>query len=403
MFAQLDVVGLAIRAGARKAIADRERYRACLELIESSAAEAEFVVSGASATRLLVGQPATDLQDLETYSYEFYASKPFDSARRLVNALHRLEPDGLTRFVSASRYGEVVVVRVGQRELVRVHGLPRHRGVPIIAMFRDFTQVPRFGGPALMCVGPEIRLMEAYAELCDPRKVSDWPRLREEEKTLRNLLGSRSEMVGLVGGAPKKKARKKNGGPAGEHRFLAAMRELGQRPGRTEVAGAPRLQLVSERGLAAEQETLDAMARREGLAVHFLTNSPALPNDPRFWRLTIYMTQPHRRAIADVFNLGSHEAVPVFEGLAHPLVVARLALVEYWTAQLLHRMKVIEAGPARQLAHVSLTRHAAAAAAAETAPPPEKFIGRIEDDMLAGKRAAAAGPKKFVPPYYAHS
>jgi len=409
---------------------DRDQYRPFLRHAEKYAREQHRVIGGRVATLMLLDQGEKDIP-LDAYLLIIFSPEPLKDAGILAKQLYALDPRGLAQYTvmvprgtTGGVLGAEASINVGQRELVRVRGLPRFRGVHLYEIISPEMRPGLFTGHASTpCLGPEVQLLEIYAALCDPKRGGEWPQLLEEEIKLRQVFLAHFEkriQKKIEGGKP-------NNTQARDIR-KTLVNDFLNREGRvwlvdpSSAEASRRLACVSVFSLAKEQSYLADLAERVGARVHFLENDPQLLGDPRLRRLTMYLKRgaEMREPVLDVYNSPSHEAIPYLhrsDPQPYKIVTAfgraRFILVDVWTIQLLWHMKSISETFALQQLHSLIARFRKLIplfAEPEEAFPllPTHFIGRIEDPILAEKRKAfmsrkdASGDrKKWRPiPFY---
>lgn len=444
-----------------RARVDRDRFIPVLKTAEEFFRERGLIVGGAAATYMDVWDEPRDTSELplDMYHYLAYSQHPLKDANDLARRIYEIAPEGLTQYTVAlpSRdQGHETSIRVYQREIIRVVGLPRHRGVHIFKMLIPDERPGLFSGLELQCVGPEVQLMETYASLYNPQMAGDWTLLLEHEAALREVFlrdsqkkfadldRERSEVAGGRA-SPRVRGRDQSGKKKETSKLAEALDKFVMAEGRIIVddlnfralggGGSSsisrnilaRRACVSLYPLEEEQAELLKLGQRAGATIHVLVNDPQLVNDRRLRRLTAYLLKPGspRLPILDIYNSAEYEALPYIYLDCSPdgerekcsvrqgtlVVVMRFLLVELWTIQLLWRMKSIEDGYAGQVLQDLLGRyrHLAEMATPENAFPvlPGHYLGRIVEPRLAEKRAmsqiGAAAGRRMVPFFPASS
>lgn len=435
MFAErvAETVEVAQLAAHGRGRADRERFVPLLSAVEKYVRSQKRVVGGRVAT-LMLARDSGDREaplPLDAYHLVVYSPDPLRDASNLARLIYALDPRGLTQYTvmvprigtatrsssSEVRHNEASI-NVAQRELVRVRGLPRFRGVHIYELIAPETRPSLFTGAATPCLGPEVQLLESYTALCNPGRAGDWPLVLEEERRLREVFLTNFE-------SKVKKKIAEGGRPGGGRPGRggdALLRDLRQaivkqfllRVGRVcldpidEAHSSARAACVTVYPLGKEHEALAEIAGRVGANVHFLENDPQLLGDPQLRRLTVYFKGRGdlREPILDVYNIATYEAFPYLRKatpqsasagylLATAFGRARFLLVDVWTIQLLWKMgSISEVYALRQLGTL-LKRFRALTPALDNPDEafpalPNHFVGRIEDPELAGKRRAFA-------------
>jgi hypothetical protein len=417
-----ETVGVAQAAAFDRGRKDRERFVPFLVAVEEFARAQKRVIGGRAATLMLMtgGPDISKELPLDAFHLVVYSPDPMRDASTLARKIYALDPKGLAQYtVMLPRHGtgratEASII-VAQREVARILGLPRYRGVHIYELISPEMRPGLFSDKQVQktpCLGPEVQLLGSYSALCNPGRAGDWPQVLIEERRLREVFLANFEdkiQMRIDGGKPS--GGRSAGGGLPELRRAIAERFL-CREGRvwlvdaeSEEAGR-RPACVSVFPLAKEQEALGAIADKLGAHVHFLENDPQLLDDTQMRRLTLYFKRgEHREPILDVYNIASYEAFPYLRRtygpaktqykLATAFGQARFLLVDVWTIQLLWKMESISESYAMRQLKMLLVRYRKLVPLMndpETAFPalPTHFVGRIDDPELAGKRRAFA-------------
>lgn len=322
-----------VAAATTAAIADRARYEGFLRAAEDYAVRHGLIVGGETATRLLL-RGRDDPPELDSFSYTFYSSSAVRDARGLADAMYAVAPQGLGRYTAmfTRMAGHRFDIEVDGRVLLRVILLPPHKNVQTIDVVIPSKRPAQFGGQDLLCMGPELRLIETYGQLCAPGEAGSWEQLMADEQRLRAVFMAeiRAKIATAVarqqatGGAYQQPLRQ---------RLLAALlRDFVPGEGRVLIGAAAiqltagelptwtgRLQVVSGRPFAEETRIIADIAQAVGARVHYGTEDPKIPVLTRLRRITVHfvengvrsLSQEERReAVLDVYNLGSFELVP---------------------------------------------------------------------------------------------
>lgn len=425
MFAELDVVGFAEAAAARRVEADRKTYLPFFRAAEELAIARGMVFGGGTADLLLLGEP----MGIGDYRFVLYSANPFQDAKALADAVYEVEPEGkgkLTTLFTTIAHEEYSV-SVDERRLFEVKALVRGAQKRRVTSSRQVVEPSTRPGlvtkKPVLCMGAELRLLDVYAQLSDPAHAGDWASLLERERALREVFArehpakTKASLAAPVWGGRRKKEAASP--------VLKIVRDLATQPGRAalNVAGG-KLQIVTETPLRSEAKRIEAAARKAGARVQTAIHDPGVPSQVRLRRLTVYheIGGGRRRPVADLFNLGEHEAVPLRPGMDRttPPPALRIRLVDMWTTQLLRRQGKLAPGPAREhiarIARAYLEEAAEFERACAEAREPEEFtaifpldadryLGHRVDPVLAQKRErfrafARGGSRRGTFPYY---
>ncbi len=404
------VVGAAIATAAGAVRKDRAVYAPFLACAERFAADHRMIAGGC---RLLLGDeglpPAPD-----AYSLELYSAAAFDSARKMAAAMYALDPDGPGRYttVITNTPNEEFTIAVFGRDLVKVTTLGRGN-------VASPTMRPALWNCAPLmvpCLPAEVQLIATYAALANPARAGEWAALAATEARLRAVFfaGARPPRVTGGGGDESWQARRA--------RLLAAFARA-QRVThvRVDCGGAPsassKQYYITPHAFEAEQKLIRAVSNDEHVETHMSVDDPRIPGAPALRRLTVFAIgnpSGRREPVMYVYNSAVYELVPyeLRDGVKCGSIFVRLrfALIDLWTAQLLMHLKAITADVANDMirAIVELyTREAAKIAAAPTDVLfPLNYIGRLENPIIAAKRARLAASHggrhkpQFYPPYY---
>ncbi len=424
MYTLLDVISAAEARAETVAFKDRVRYSRFVEAAEHYAAAHELIVGGASATRLLLGDPTGSGVPapigFDSFKYEFYSGSAPTHARALADALHAVDGAELGRYVSVRTKvpGHLLTVEVDGRDMFSLTALHVRRGVRMADVMIPSRRPAQFAkddaGRAVMllCAGPEIQLMEVYATLCSPARAGAWGELLATEAALREIFRREigPKLAGVVGGLvpplegggtlPNSRSRvaasgarefgtraalratllKWAGGPSRVLVGCAAVAMVAsQGPGGTKqshptprTGPASHLQVVSATRLETEAEELATLAHRLGVEIQWTISDPNIPTDPRLRRMSVHaLFGGQRELVLDVFNAAEYELVPYSASVdasvdasikvGTPFVLLRFRLADMWTMQVLLKMGVIDTKFAKSVLHAMLTDYTAAA------------------------------------------
>ena len=471
MYTKFDVIGDAEeRANAIVAARDRSKYiKFIVAALRYIAASTSAIVGGDAATRLLInGSIGPDVTQ-----YTIYAENGVATARGIADAMYSTDRDGLGHYaaVITAIADYKFVISVDGRDMFTVIQLPKssvkyssrddtdgstRSAVPLAPAIRSipFAEIDH-----IRCIGADLRLIEIYASLCDPRTAKTWAADIAVERRLRELFlaGVRGMIANATGGAVSV------GGSS--PRAAGMRRTLRDRyapvPGRVLIGAAAiaiasgqrvanqedRLQVVTSGTLDAESAEIIELLGTAGLSAH--VDNPNLAVEPRLRRLTIHLEVNGRReALIDVYNSAAYEAVPWQSAsrrgggrrprdtrrrgadrdaaaitadppaslrLGTPYALMRYRLIDFWIIQLLLNNRVIGAEFAKQAMLGILSGYVAAAelcdrqlaACAADSPesvgllPAANYVGRIEDCAIALRRKAMSSIRRqFYPTYF---
>lgn len=424
MYSHVDAVGLAIesaRGPTGAVMEDRLRFVPILRAAEEYAHAHGMIVGGRPATLLLLDAPLGP----SDYSYVFFSDRAQEDARALTDLIYALEPAGLTHYavMNARVPFQEFEIAVDERTLIQVKALAVHRGARAADVVVPSQRPARFartpdGAAALplLCMGPEIQLIDTYAALADPSRAGDWAELVKAEERLREIFGDEIEAkikeATSVGGAePRSRTAAfladlvKDFVPRTGHALVGSLAaRVLKRPGQVPSGG--RLQLVTANTFGEEESAVRAVAARHGFNVQSTRNEPKVPTDDRLRRMTMYIVRPgeRREPFIDIYNAGDYQLVAYSQvaGLpcGSPFTVLRFILVDAWTLQLLFRMGSVAAAYTRQALREAVAEFRKVAAVYVAARdrgdfaavfPPE-YLGRFQDPVILGKRERHAPP-----------
>ncbi len=349
MYGKVQVVDIAERAAAQRIMQDRKRYLPFLAAAERAATADNMVVGGNTATQLLLGETL----GIDDFRYELFSVNPHRDARRLADALYRVEPDGLGQLTTmyTAVLDEEYSISVNERPLITVRALVRGKHRRQVRTAQDVIAVSErpglVTGAPVQCMGAEIQLITTYAQMSNPSVAGTWSALLKTESRLRDTFAEEiATKIAATLRQPTRGGRERP--PAAIAQLRRAIRALAAKPGRALVGDAAndneRLQLVTSAPLTTEAKLLVGLGRKIGVRVEAAVNDPGVPTQMRLRRLTVYRLQKggRRSPVADVFNLGEYEVVPTTQdsgGLRTVTlpVTLRIRLVDLWTAQLLQR------------------------------------------------------------------
>ena len=459
MFAnRIDEVLACAEAGATQtSLKDREQFLPALRIVEEFAKQKGRIVGGNGATLLWTRfkeRRSSDPIPLDAYHYILYSPSPLSDGSELARRIYALDPRGLTQYtvclprVLELPSGEIkmeALVNTGQREIVRIKGLPQFRGVKVYDILAP-DKVPLLFTSKIKapCLGPEMQLIGIYRDLCNPSLVGDWKGLLKYEKILREFMleNFRKKITSITGGkAARPRGDKTEPGSSGSsvskiiERYISKEGRMVLFQPDNEGRTYTRLRCTSVFSLEEEQETLAELAEQEKEEVQFLVNDPQLPTDRRLRRLTMYRIRKKgsssREPVLDVYNIANYEAVPYLHlssaelkernfPLKSSMVIslkiatafgrARFILVDIWTIQLLLKLGSITSEHGQTLLRQLFREFEGIQFTTAEAFPalPQHFLGRIEPADLAEKREALASQKirsmgknkRKITPYY---
>lgn len=455
MFESFDAVGLATAAAKTTVMADRAKYEPFLAGAEKYAHDHKLIVGGETATRMLLGEPPGP----DDYTYELYSTHALRDSRALADMFYEMAPQGLGHYANVTTVtpNEVFAIFVDLRLLVRVTALSIHRGARAVDVIVPSVRPASFARDAdgeplkLMCMGPEIRLIDTYSALGDPSRVGEWPGLLRVESGLRALF------VDEVGGKIREATGGGDEGPPTPVLIAELLRSYVPREGHVLVgsyavaalsgdAPSGRLQLVSSNTYKDEEKLVGRIASRMGFSIQSTQNEPKVPTDTRLRRMTMYIVRGggRREPFLDVYNAAEYQLVAYASGakvggkakrakrdtkpkrakyhidesthVGSPYTILRFLLVDAWTIQLLFRMNAIGADYTRQILKgivsdfdrtVAVLVRAQATGDFEAVFPlgTGGYIGRYWDLSIQQKREQFAAPARggrraFFPPYF---
>ena len=426
MYTNIEAVKVAESRATQFALEDRARYVPFFAAAEKFAIGHQLIIGDSAASLLLTGQKELGIDD---YSYTFYSGEAKRAARELTTVLYDLKKNDVKLadfyvYMMTEVPSEEFVIRVDERPLFTIKTLRVRRGVALRDVFVP-SMVSGFfvkSNRQLMCVGPELQLIQIYADLCNPTLASSWGRLVDTEAKLRALLLKNlpAKTETILGGAKElspqilvKKLRDEFAGKSG--RVLLEVSK-----------DQKRLHVVTSNSLAEDEAAVRALAKKYGYArTESTTNKPDVPGSARLARLTMYLVYPNKRRIPfiDIYNAAQYEVVPfVTKGKSllkqgTYFVRLRFLLVDLWIIQLLLRMQSINADFARRILTEVITKYHEVAgeyvSALSSARTPDDFsqifplhesdyIGSYEDPRTAQKRRVLLMRRKgqFPVPFY---
>lgn len=449
--ADVDFLGAATRLAVAEARKDRDRFVPVLRAVESFLSAGKDrslgVVGNEAGTELILRSAGSPGEiPLDMYFYTIYAAAPLYFARQLVDVIFQVDPEKFTLYtVMVPRGRDLIDIVVNQRPLVRVLGLPFHRGVSVFDMLAPDMRPAMFSNVSVPCMAPEVQLAGCYMYLSSLPHASSWVALLEQEQRLRKVMiaGFRAKLGAIFeGGRARGKSPARAKSPAHESQgAVGGLRSkvmariwssFVSRAGTVLVATGPSMQVglgagtirVGSRPACLTADPFDAVKDRlQKIAtelranVHILTNNPQLTNDPHLRRMTAYLQVPghSRDPLIDIYNAMEYDAVPFVQtsvsarsGEARDVpvrcgtlpVLGRFALVDLWTMQLLWRMKQVSAEFAKQQMRRIVRELSSIGNSIDQAVKSkgsgtglfpdceEDFFGRIENQSVAERRSA---------------
>jgi hypothetical protein len=368
MYTLLDAVSDAERRAESAAFADRLRYGKFIEAAEQFASKNGLIAGGATANRLLLGDPTESgipaPVSFESFRYEFYSAHAVQHARSLTDTLFAVDPSLLGRYATMRTKvpDASLAIEVDGRDMFLITALKVRRGVRMADVMIPSSRAAQFAQDAdgaalaLQCSGPEIQLIEVYTALCNPAKAGAWGGLLTVEAGLRKIFDA--EIRAKLAEAVEPPARKIRGGAAGSQaeKLMRALRaQFATGAGRVVVGAAAaaliagthhrlgaanHLQVVSVGPLEADAEEIVTIANKAGCDVQWTIGDPNIPIDPRLKRMSVHLLSPNaamrRELVLEVYNAAAHELIPytIVGELAATVGGAELASKHYRTETL---------------------------------------------------------------------
>ena len=405
MYTEIDALGLAETTATRIVIAKRRHYVPFFAAAEALAHKRKMIIGGDVGLHMLLGTPI----DLINPQYEFLSDNALTDARELTDALYKVAPDGLGHYTNMRTIvpQREFVVSVNERPLFHVTAFAVTRGVRLVDIILPSTRPATFaktsdGEPVpLLCLGPEIQLIDVYARLSNPAYAKTWVDLLRAEEVLRVMFLAeiRMKLQRMLRGTEAHssghesmdrdaviptEARMSLHHGSGDseddvrtslhktdsssaHVIKTFFDEYVPRSGHVLVGeGArttstpptlKRIQIVTANRLKDEEAVVGRIARRLGFRTQSTTNDPKIPTDSRLRRMTIYRVQSGARRVPflDIYNSGEYEILPTTEpthaGVRAGTFFVRLRylLVDIWTMLLIHMMKMVDSRYARDV------------------------------------------------------
>lgn len=378
MYSKLDIISAAEEQAEIFAMSDRMVYKKYIEIAEYYAHKNDLIIGGDSANHLLLnsGNP-----DLDSIRYIFYCDNPRHHA---VNLCNQLFDDDLGRYVRVMTKvsGHMFSIEVDTRELFIIYGLSTARGIKSSKLINTFTVLAQFAKDEkniplkMLCLGPELQLLQIYAHLSDPSKSSEWTNLMVTEQSLRALIfnditpstrrfitDNASDKSGLIRFVMWKNIicdpstdRVVTGNLADAFLInLDVKKKYTDDDITSLVKKVERLQYITSKDLVEEQEAIESVAKKYNISVEFTLNDPKIPTEVRLKRLTVYLVRgKNKESFMDVFNIGCYEIVPYipFSILSNNssikakigtyFVCMRIKLVDIWVAKILEERGAIK-------------------------------------------------------------
>ena len=340
LYCSLPAVQIAQEAALRGILRDRQRFAGLLGAAETLAAEKGLILGGDAGVGRLLGRPlgAAD------YVFVLYSDNPRGDARAVARALYEAAPEGVGRYARMGTIlGVGIVVSAEDRPLVKLEGLPTHRGRRIAGLIDNLKAPAAFApeGTEIRVLPPEVQLISVYTGLCAPSRARDWGGLLETAEALRALFlaeGGRKPFArvscadqacsenryGRTGGNGAPAEEDNNGEVEGGAPPLERLRsalEAEYYPGdgrvvlpppRGAVGRDPRARLVTSHHLDAERAAIVRVAERLGVAVECATHTVTVPGEPDLRRLTVHYRPPGGRRVPflDIYDAGDSSLVP---------------------------------------------------------------------------------------------
>lgn len=389
---------------------DREIFTNYFQILEQYCYDNEIIIGGNIATLMLLGEELTH----EDYYYILYTPRALQHGRNIADLFYQ-EGDKYTHMITRVPRQEFELV-VDERPIAKLKNLATHRGAHISDIIMPSFRPGYFIDLELMCMGPEIQLIEIYTNLTNPDMIDDWPRLLEVERKLRELFIHEidEKLSAVVGGSDDEVPQPPD----------MTLKELNKIllekfvPDKRHVMLYPRdicrIQLISSRDLDEEAEKVKSIAAEFGLNIQLHISDPKLPIDHKLRRMTLNIIRANgkKEPFMDIYNAADYQLIPHTKEIAAPFISMKFILVEIWIMQLLLRMNMTGAEYVNKITQKLMKKFGDIVDFFERTDKmdiifPRTFIGIYQDPLVSEKRRRIKiieeymeGKKTFYPPPY---
>lgn len=332
MYTHFDILEVAKTHAKVTAIKDRMQYIKFIEAGEKFAADHGLIIGGSAATRLLLRSEP----DIDDFQYNLFSDSIVTHARELGNILYAIDPQGLGHYttVLTKIIKYLLTILVDGRELFILTVLTAHRGIKtsdVLIPSECFAQFAKNedGTPLkLLCVGPEIQLINIYNSLCNPLNASSWGDLLLTESKLRFIFNQEVKLkietaINRIEGG---REGGRQGGPADIHFYRILRDKYANGPGRVfigpaaieiltgkKVAGSERLQVITAGQLDGDAQEILDLAQSIDITISWKIDDPKLPLISHIRRMTIHVIKDEQKEpILDVYNSAAFDLIPYF-------------------------------------------------------------------------------------------
>jgi hypothetical protein len=368
---------------------DRYFYVPYLRLLEEYCIKNNILIGGEIGINMLLNKEINK----DDFTYEIYASEPFDSARELANIFYdyliKCSKDNTqdndctkcskTIYVESNIKHKLFTIWFNIRPFIKIHKLDKHRDVKLIELISPITLPARFikndkMDNKILVMSEEIQLISIYKQLYNPYPTTEYKnytKLLDIENNLYNkMINQISKKV--VGSGDNKLLEYSQKIIDGILNMLSTNKLNDQiiigdyaiDKIVSKIGGGKRLQILmgdsSQRDIDNMKDLLDEsfiktinnniqkfiidkIAKNVKLTTKYIKYDMNIPVDPFLRKYTIYLQLDDKSMpIMDIFNSLSYELVPfkMIDGLKYGglFVLMRFKLIDIYSSRLIIKL-----------------------------------------------------------------
>ena len=343
--------------------------------IEKFSSEKKMIVSGYVANILINNVISEEKINYNNF-YEFYSNDPLIHSRELAGILFNLDPDNLGRYVSVITkiVKKNFLIMLNSRIIVSILAFPKINNINTKDIITTIITDSIFNEDIkLLCMSPEIQLINIYYNLTNPSYIKTWKDNLKYEKSLRNYLLTDFKHIRENKMNEFHEFRKilldnfipKNG------RVIigsAAINIMLNKP----IVGMDLLQIVTENDFKYEIDEIKELAAHIDIVITYKINHLNLFIDTRLEKMTVFINEENQKIpIINIFNSAKYDLIPyipinflynktskqldVSIKIGTPFLLMRYKLMDLYVIYVIHKLNSIKTKFMQQIKNEILT------------------------------------------------
>lgn len=388
LYAGLDIFDIYKEAIMVQINKDRAHYNVYFTALERYIADKEIVVSGPTATALLLSEPINPTE----YRYDLLCRDVVTHARKIASDFYAATKNPYI-YVRTKIFGRELGIYVDERELVSFMLVDQYKGVDLLQNIGHSTVRGYFEQNAeIKVLTPEIQLIDMYRMLYSPAASKKWIELKKRAEKMMQLFLSEIVDDRLRADIVKEEKQKRKDEEADG---VEGSRDADPYAAKLEQLGA----IHVHDNIWISDQPMDVIAAATGIK-EFNQNTLKLPYDFRLRRTVFFKAQGESRTAAFfVYNSMQYDLMNT-----SVYVRLRFILIEIWVVRLVRDVGAYEPAAAEQkiasfLRVVrELNEEISGASLAELFPL--DFVGTYYDEIIARKQQMIEMKKSYTPNWY---